>query len=102
MNSSEFSKICKDLYVISETLNIEVTKGKINFNVEADVGKGTIEIQHLEKEASEESTMIDMTDPVKLSFALRYINQFNKAASLSPKVIIYLSNDSPLVIEYTS
>ena len=54
-----------------------------------------------------------MDEPVNLSFALRYrlisrwtlsisryLNLFNKAAPLSNHVVLYLSNDTPLVVEY--
>jgi len=35
-----------------------------------------------------------------LSFAVKYLNLFNKASSLSSHVILSLSNDTPLVVEY--
>jgi len=35
-----------------------------------------------------------------LSFALRYLNLFNKAATLSSQVSLKMSNETPLVIEY--
>jgi proliferating cell nuclear antigen len=37
---------------------------------------------------------------VNLSFALRYLNMFNKANSLNDKVHIHLSNEAPLTVRY--
>ena len=39
-------------------------------------------------------------DKVTLSFALRYLNMFNKAQSLCNHVKLMLANDTPLVVEY--
>jgi len=40
-----------------------------------------------------------MNEPVSLTFALRYINSFTKATSLSESVTISLSSELP-VVEY--
>jgi len=37
---------------------------------------------------------------VKLSFALRYLNLFNKAYTLSTHVKLSMAADTPLVVEY--
>ena len=39
-------------------------------------------------------------EPVISSFELRYLNIFNRAASLSPTVILKLSVDIPIVVEF--
>ena len=38
----------------------------------------------------DESTMIEMNESVALTFALRYLNSFAKATSLSPTVVRWL------------
>lgn len=48
----------------------------------------------------EESIVIDMNEPVSLTFALRYMNSFTKATPLSSTVTISLSSDLPVVVEY--
>jgi proliferating cell nuclear antigen len=45
-------------------------------------------------------TKVEMDEPVCLNFALRYLNFFTKASSLSDTVILSLSADVPLVVEY--
>ena len=44
--------------------------------------------------------MIDLQESVTLTFALRYLNFFTKATSLSDSVTISMSKDVPLVVEY--
>lgn len=39
-------------------------------------------------------------DTVVLSFALRYLNLFNKAYNLSNSVRIQMASETPLVVEY--
>ena len=65
-----------------------------------DVGSGSIKIKHNDSEDKDEKTTLDVDEPVKLSFALRYLNLFNKAATLSNFVTLSLSGETPLVVEY--
>lgn len=48
----------------------------------------------------EEQTTIELQEPVSLTFALRYLNSFAKATPLSPTVVLSLSKDLPIVVEY--
>ena len=44
---------------------------------------------------------IDLTDPVALTFSLKYLVNFCKASGLSGTVKLCLSPDVPLLVEYT-
>lgn len=48
----------------------------------------------------EDATVIEMQEPVSLTFALRYMNSFTKATPLSNQVTISLSSELPVVVEY--
>jgi proliferating cell nuclear antigen len=48
----------------------------------------------------QEATIIEMQEPVSLTFALRYMNSFTKASSLSEQVTLSLSSELPVVVEY--
>ncbi len=48
----------------------------------------------------EDATIIEMQEPVSLTFALRYMNSFTKASPLSEQVTISLSSELPVVVEY--
>ena len=47
-----------------------------------------------------QQTILEVDEPVTASFALRYLNIFNKAATLSNTVTLKLSADVPIVVEY--
>lgn len=102
MSSAEFARICKDLSSIGDTVEISVTKDGIKFATAGDIGAANIICrQDASVDRSEdEKTVIDMTEPVDLTFALRYLISFTKATSLSPAVIIKLSRELPIVVEY--
>lgn len=100
ISSNEFSKICKDLYSLSETVNIETTKQFIKFSVNNDSIKGGVTIEANESALQEEQCVIHSDADVNLAFALRYLNMFTKAGQLSPQVSLYLSTEFPLMIEF--
>jgi proliferating cell nuclear antigen len=97
MNAAEFTKLCKELYVLSETVEFEISSTYVKFAVEGEVGSGSIKIQTAGDEAME---ACKPEDTVKLSFALRYLNLFNKAYSLSNQVKLSMAAETPLVVEY--
>mgnify|MGYP003440795729 CR=1 FL=1 len=47
----------------------------------------------------EDQTMLNVSEGVEQQFALRYLNMFNKAATLSNFVKLSLNNEQPLVVE---
>merc|ERR1712168_876467 len=101
MPSQEFARICKDLSNIGESVQITVTKGGVTFSAKGDIGNAKINLTqggNVDKE--EESIVIDMQEAVNLTFALRYLNFFTKATPLSSQVILSLSPEVPLVVEY--
>lgn len=78
---------------MSETVTFEISNGAVKFNIEGEVGAGSISIKTTEEK-------VDQDQKIILSFALRYLNLFNKASCLSNQVKIQMSPDSPLVVEY--
>lgn len=53
-----------------------------------------------EGDSRDNAVSIQCTEEVNLSFALRYLNMFNKANTLSDKVHVHLSNEAPLIVQY--
>lgn len=101
MPSSEFSRICKDLSSIGDTVVISVTKEGVKFSTRGDIGTANIVCrQNKTVDKPEEATIIEMNEPVSLTFALRYLNSFTKATSLSESVTVSLSSELPVVVEY--
>ncbi|KAK1267621.1 Proliferating cell nuclear antigen [Acorus gramineus] len=101
MPSQEFARICKDLSSIGDTVVISVTKEGVKFSTRGDIGNANIVCrQNTSVDKLEESTIIEMTQPVSLTFALRYMNCFTRATPLSNTVTISMSSDLPMVVEY--
>ncbi|KAK1315347.1 Proliferating cell nuclear antigen [Acorus calamus] len=101
MPSQEFAHICKDLSSIGDTVVISVTKEGVKFSTRGDIGNANIVCrQNASADKPEESTIIEMTEPVSLTFALRYMNSFTRATPLSNTVTISMSSDLPVVVEY--
>ena len=44
INSCEFQNLCKELHQLSETVQIIATVHSIKFNVEGEVGSGSVSI----------------------------------------------------------
>ncbi|ERM95128.1 hypothetical protein AMTRI_Chr07g30850 [Amborella trichopoda] len=101
MPAAEFQRICKDLSSIGDTVIISVTKEGVKFSTRGDIGSANIVCrQNTSVDKPEEATVIEMKEPVSLTFALRYMNSFTKATPLSNSVSLSMSSDLPLVVEY--
>ena len=108
MNAQDFQKLCKELHQLSETVQIEASIQSIKFNVEGEVGSGSVQIMTSGEDAQRASAMAASQkkdggagfEKVNLSFALRYLNMFNKASTLCSNVKLMLASDTPLVVEY--
>lgn len=76
---------------------ISVAKDGVQFTATGELGKGNITLKP-SASADDESkqVVIDMSEPVALTFALRYLNFFTKATSLADSVTISMSKDVPL------
>jgi len=102
MPSGEFQRIIRDLQVLGDTCTIAVNKDGVRFSVSGDLGTGNVLVHAtsgVDKE-DDSAVTIDMEEPVELTFALRYLNFFTKATALGPSVVISMSPDVPVVVEY--
>ena len=100
INSGEFTKICKELYSLNETLTITTATDFVQFAVESEAGSGSIRLGQNDGMSRDEQTTLEVTDPVQQQFAIRYLNMFNKAAPLSTQTRLCLHQEQPLVVEY--
>jgi len=101
MPSGEFQRIVRDLQVLGDTCTIAVNKEGVRFSVSGAMGTGNILTRaNAVGDKEEDHVVIDMEEPVELNFALRYLNFFTKATPLSGSVIISMSPDVPVVVEY--
>eukprot|EP00568_Trieres_chinensis_P008412 CAMPEP_0183294390 /NCGR_PEP_ID=MMETSP0160_2-20130417/2753_1 /TAXON_ID=2839 ORGANISM="Odontella Sinensis, Strain Grunow 1884" /NCGR_SAMPLE_ID=MMETSP0160_2 /ASSEMBLY_ACC=CAM_ASM_000250 /LENGTH=262 /DNA_ID=CAMNT_0025455711 /DNA_START=161 /DNA_END=949 /DNA_ORIENTATION=+ len=101
MPSAEFQRIIRDLGSLGDTCNISCNKEGVRFSVSGDLGTGNVLVRtNASADKDEEKVLIDMEEPVELTFALRYLNFFTKATALGPQVVISMSPDVPIVVEY--
>jgi proliferating cell nuclear antigen len=101
MPSAEFQRICRDLSSIGDTAVISVTKDGIKFSTTGDIGAANVTCrQNASVDKEEEAVVIELQEPVSLTFALRYLNSFTKATPLSTQVTLSMSKDLPVVVEY--
>jgi proliferating cell nuclear antigen len=101
MPSGEFQRIIRDLQVLGDTCQISCNKEGIRFSVAGHIGTGNILLRaNAVHEKEDEQVIIDMEEPVELNFALRYLNFFTKATPLTGHVLISMSPDIPVVVEY--
>lgn len=56
---------------------------------------------HNNLDKPEQNVEIELTEPVALTFSLKYLVNFCKASGLSSSVKLCLSNEVPLLVEYT-
>ncbi|KAF3394540.1 Proliferating cell nuclear antigen [Penicillium rolfsii] len=101
MPSMEFQRICKDLNALSESVVIEASKEGVKFSCSGDIGNGSVTIrQHTNVEKPDQNVTIDLSEPVALTFSLKYLVNFCKASNLSGTVRLNLSQEVPLLVEY--
>jgi len=102
MPSGEFARICRDLAQFGESMVISCTKEGVKFSSSGDIGSANIKLaQNSNFDKEEEAVTIEMQEPVTLTFACQYLNSFTKATPLSPTVQLSMSENVPLVVEYT-
>ncbi|KAL3899746.1 MAG: hypothetical protein SGARI_006392 [Bacillariaceae sp.] len=100
MSAGEFQRIVRDLQVLGDTCTISCGKEGVRFSVTGGIGSGNILLRSHQSEKPSEAVVIDMDEPVELNFALRYLNFFTKATKLSSTVVISMSPEVPIVVEY--
>jgi len=99
--SMEFARICRDLSQFGESVVIACTKDGVKFSATGDVGAANVKLSQTSSiDKEEEAVIIEMQEPVVLTFACRYLNSFTKATPLSTQVQLSMSADVPLVVEY--
>lgn len=83
-------------------MSIEASKDGVKFACAGDIGNGSVTLRsHSSVEKPEQDVQIELTEPVSLSFSLKYLVNFCKASGLSGTVKLCLSPDVPLLVEYT-
>lgn len=64
INSSEWSKICRELQSLSESLTIQTNQDFVTLAVEGQAGSGFIKLTNNESDRKEDITTIEVNDNV--------------------------------------
>ena len=89
------------IMLIGFLVSIEATKDGVKFSCNGDIGNGAVTLRsHTNVEKPELNVDISLTEPVALTFSLKYLVNFCKASGLSGTVKLCLSNEVPLLVEY--
>ncbi|OMH80648.1 Proliferating cellular nuclear antigen 1 [Zancudomyces culisetae] len=117
MSSSEFSKLCRDMTLLGQTVVIDAAKEGVKFSTYGDIGAGSVLYKHSSSiddsssgsggkgrggsgGMSARGCSIELREPVSLELSLKYLNNFTKAAPLSDYVVISASNEIPVMVQF--
>lgn len=96
--ASRYQRIMRDLSTFGDALQISSSAAEeegVRFGVSGDIGVLTMDIR---KQQEDES--VEAAGEVRMSFALRYMSSFSKAAPLSPRVRLDLVQGMPIRVGY--
>lgn len=83
-------------------VSIEANKDGVRFSCQGDIGSGSVTVrQHTNVDKPDNDVTIQLTEPVQLTFSLKYLVTFCKASGLAGKVKLCLSQEVPLLVEYS-
>lgn len=97
--SLEFSRICHKLLQFGKIITISCRNGGVNFSTRDRVYVSSVNVQV--NASALDGVTIAVQEPIALSFKGEFLNHFTKATPLSSQVILRMSPDGPLVVEYT-
>ena len=64
INSNEFSRICKELFSLSETVQVATSQDFVQFSVEGEVGSGSVKLGKNDSDNKDEQTTLEVTEAV--------------------------------------
>ena len=96
---------CIDIRCHSKTLRFSSVKGSfaeadIYLGVQPESGEASVRLSDAPAEVEADAVAGSSSDIVQGIFDLRYLSTFTKCTPLSKKVLLYLRNDYPLIVQY--
>lgn len=102
MPSLDLQRVCRDLCVLSETIEIISEEKKLILRAEGDFAKQQVELGEKDNGLffanANESTRGTV---IRSRYSLKYLNLFSKANVLCSTVDMYLKSDFPMILSYT-
>ena len=104
MKSQEFHKICREMNLISEYVDLRCTPKVLIFKCGGDNADRTSvygnENDYINEISFTNKTEMESNQLVSGIFSLKHLVSFTKFQSLSTDVEIFMKNDAPLVLRY--
>ena len=101
ISSTEFFKMCKELYTMADVIQIQISDTKhAIISYSGKIGKGNIKLKSFKGENNDKTVEIKCQENVNSKYGLQYLNNFSKASPLSSTVDINLSTSFPMMIHY--
>lgn len=98
--SSEFTRIIRELSQLSETVRIHTTKKSIKFSITGDIANGETELKENNSDRESDKIVIDVDNEINQAYSLTFLSSFCKSGCLSDTVRLYMTDNTPLVVEY--
>jgi proliferating cell nuclear antigen len=99
MPSSYFQKICRDLSVISDTLNIKSEGNVFTMSAKGDIGETSVVLGGSQTETG--VVFSKEAEKIEGNYDIKYLNLFTKSTSLCGQIELYLKQDYPIVLLYS-
>jgi proliferating cell nuclear antigen len=102
MPSSDFQKVCRDSYNISDIIEIKSIGQQLIFSCQGDFASQESVFGETSSGISvQQNETIDVNHIIQGYYQLRYLVLFSKCANLCQQIRIFLDNEYPIVIEFT-
>lgn len=101
LSSKEMTNICKQMNEFSDTIKMDISKNSITFSTQGDLGHGEIVLRNRPPSSEGDcGVSIKVRNPIKQSYATKYLSMFTKSGCLSDSVTFGLSQNRPIEVRY--
>jgi len=98
--SQDFHKYCKDMFALSDKIEIKATNNKLFFSGKGEICSVEFEVEESTNGLSIKSTIENTNEIVQGLYELKFLLIFTKCTSLCNNVLLYIKNDYPIIVSY--
>jgi proliferating cell nuclear antigen len=99
--SSEFQKLCRDMQLLSEYIEIKSCSNQLIFTVKNDwVTQETVVSENKTNNGMQYIQNLRPDEVIQGIFSLKYLSLFTKCSSMCKTMEMYLKNDYPIILQY--
>ncbi len=100
MPSLDLQRVCRDLSILSETIEIESIDKKLTLRARGDFARQSVEMGEKDNGLFFANSS-ENREVIRAMYSLKYLNLFSKANVLCSTVDLYLKNNFPMILSYT-